>query len=367
MALIDTDKILGQIYFNPGHIAGFKSKSKLQSAAIKKGIRYSDVSKWLQGTDSYTKHRPLKRKFQRQKFVTSGVHYQWQADLADMSQLARENDSTKYLLCVIDTFSRKLFIKPLKSKSAQEVTMQFSNILSMTGFKVRELLTDRGAEFYNVHFKLLLQQHNIKHFSTFSQEIKAALAERAIKTLKSQIYRYITHSNQKRYIDHLQDFVKSYNDTVHSALGMSPNAAESQENSEELWQKLYNPDPPITPSNRNSSLKVGDKVRLSKYATVFRRGFLPNWSDEIFVITKVRRTVPTTYYVKDQNGQQIQGAFYKEELQQVLVRDNIYKIEKIISKKRVNGKTKLLVRWQGYGPQFDSYIDETDLIENYKN
>ena len=118
---------------------------------------------------------------------------------------------------------------------------------------------------------------------------------------------------------------------------------------------------------KNSALIKGDRVRLSKYATTFHRGFLPNWSDEIFVVTEVRQTIPITYIVEDENGEQIQGTFYKEELQRVLIKDNVYKIEKVIGQKKVNGKIKLLVRWKGYGPEFDSYIDKKDLIHDYKN
>ena len=81
----------------------------------------------------------------------------------------------------------------------------------------------------------------------------------------------------------------------------------------------------------------------------------------------MRPTIPVTYIVEDENGEQIQGTFYKEELQRVLVKDNIYKIEKVIGQKKVNGKIKLLVRWKGYGPEFDSYIDKKDLIHDYKN
>ena len=366
MALTDTDKILGQIYFDPGHVAGFKGKNKLKNV-VKHKVKSLDVSKWLQATDSYTLHRSVKRRFPRQKFLTSGRNYQWQADLADMTQLSKWNDNVRYLLCVIDTFSRKLYIRPVLTKNGQDVARQFQNILNATDSKVHELITDRGKEFYNTQFNHVLKLNNIKHFSTFSQEIKAGMIERAIKTIKSQICRFITHSNHQRYVDKLDDFVHSYNSSVHSALGMSPYEAQQPEHSEELWQKQYTPDPPITQSKKNSALIKGDRVRLSKYATTFHRGFLPNWSDEIFVITEVRQTIPITYIVEDENGEQIQGTFYKEELQRVLIKDNVYKIEKVIGQKKVNGKIKLLVRWKGYGPEFDSYIDKKDLIHDYKN
>ena len=357
-------KTIKDIYFNPANTAGFKGKARLRNVLHNK-VSDKTINEWLEGTESYTLHRPVTRNFPRRKFIAAGVNSHWQADLADFYSISRKNDGFKYLLCVVDTFSRKLFVAPLKNKSGPTVTAGFDTILSEnTGAQPQQLTTDKGKEFYNASFQRLLREHNIHHYSTYNQEIKAGIAERTIRTLKSSIYRYLTHTGDNRYIDRLQEFVKSYNNTQHSALGVAPDDVKTS-NQEEIWQRLYSPETLTTPTVKK--FVVGDRVRISKYATVFRKGYLPQWSEEIFVVAEVLKTIPVTYIVSDDSGDRLKGSFYEKELQKVRIKDDVYRIEKIVGQRKINGKIQYLVRWKGYPPEFDSYVPKGAIIDDYKN
>ena len=114
-------------------------------------------------------------------------------------------------------------------------------------------------------------------------------------------------------------------------------------------------------NTKDSKFKIGDHVRISKYKNIFAKGYTPNWSEEAFVIKKVRNTVPWTYVLNDLNGEKIIGRFYEKELQKT--NQEKFRIEKVI-KKKVN---KLYVKWKGYDNSFNSWIDKKDLVNTFLN
>lgn len=109
--------------------------------------------------------------------------------------------------------------------------------------------------------------------------------------------------------------------------------------------------------DKKVKFKVGDKVRISKYKKVFDKGYLPNWTNEIFTVYKVQTTIPTTYLLKDHNGDVLQGSFYEKELQKSKT-DDVYLVEKVLRKKG----DKLLVKWQGFNGKYNSWVNKKDLV-----
>ena len=109
-------------------------------------------------------------------------------------------------------------------------------------------------------------------------------------------------------------------------------------------------------SDKDSEFKIGDHVRISKYKNIFAKGYTPNWSEEVFVIKKVKNTVPWTYVINDLNGEEIIGTFYEKELQKTNQQE--FRIEKVIKRKG----DKLYVKWKGYDSSFNSWIDKKDLV-----
>ena len=109
-------------------------------------------------------------------------------------------------------------------------------------------------------------------------------------------------------------------------------------------------------NDRDPKFKVGDHVRISKYKNIFAKGYTPNWSEEIFVIKKVKNTVPWTYVINDLNGEEIIGTFYEKELQKTNQKE--FRIEKVIKTKG----DKLYVNWKGYDNSFNSWINKKYLV-----
>ncbi|XP_046737539.1 uncharacterized protein LOC124406228 [Diprion similis] len=109
--------------------------------------------------------------------------------------------------------------------------------------------------------------------------------------------------------------------------------------------------------------RTGDKVRISKFKNVFEKGYTPNWTTEIFTISRVENTHPLTYKLKDYQNRPISGGFYEQELLKVEHPD-IYLVEKVLKKRR----KKLYVKWLGFYSTHNSWINESDVLRygNYK-
>ena len=109
-------------------------------------------------------------------------------------------------------------------------------------------------------------------------------------------------------------------------------------------------------NKRNPKFKVGDHVRISKYKNIFAKGYAPNWSEEAFVINKIKNTVPWTYVIHDLNGEEIIGDFYEKELQKSNQEE--FRIKKIIKRKG----DKLYVKWRGYDNSFNSWVNKKEIL-----
>ena len=133
-------------------------------------------------------------------------------------------------------------------------------------------------------------------------EGESVVAERFIRTLKIKIYKYMTSISKNVYIDKLNDIVNEYNNTYHRTIKMKP--VDVKDNTYIDFKKEVN--------DKDPKFKVGDHVRISKYKNIFAKGYTPNWSEEVFVIEKVKNTVPWTYVINDLNGDEIIGTFYEK-------------------------------------------------------
>ena len=191
-----------------------------------------------------------------------------------------------------------------------------------------------------------LRDNDIVMYST-NNEGKSVVAKRFIRTLKSKIYKHMTSISKNVYIDKLDDIVNEYNNTYHTTIKMKP--IDVKDNT------YINTDKEI--NNKDPKFKVGDRVRISKYKNVFAKGYTANWSEEVFVIKKVKNTVLWTYVINDLNGEEIMGTYYEKELQKTNQEE--FRIEKVIKRKGY----KIYVKWKGYDNSFNSWINKKDLIK----
>ena len=362
------EKYLEKIYFDPSHPASFESPLRLYKIVKSEGkynISHSQIKKWIQKKESYSRNKGVKRNFQRGRVIVKGIDDQFDADLASFIPYAEDNDGFKYLLAVIDIFSRYAWVEPLKDKTAQSIIQAFDKILS-EGRIPRRLRTDAAKDFTSNQFQNYVDSKNIVHFTTHSEK-QANYVERFIKTIKSKLYRYMIEKNSSRYIDDLPKIVDSYNRTWHSGIRSEPiNVNKTNEN--RLWWQMYWPKEKyvrkVKKRARNPyAFDVGDRVRISHQRTPFQREYDTKWTAEIFKVSRrfMRQDQPI-YRVVDWYNTPVQGTFYQKELQKVEGTDeDLFKIDHIIKYRGKGKKKEALVRWKGWSKRFDSWIPVSNI------
>ncbi|GBM24866.1 Putative uncharacterized transposon-derived protein F54H12.3 [Araneus ventricosus] len=244
--------------------------------------------------------------------------------------------------------SRYLRAFPIKYKKASTIAKVFRKVFKEV--QTKNIQTDKGSQYYNKTVRDLFKKHNIHHYSTKS-EAKCAIFERAHKTVQNKMYRVFIHRNSYKYLDILKPLVDSYNHSVYQSHGFEPaNVTEADEPL--LYKSLYNINAAI-----RFRLAINDVVRISKARNVFRKGYLPGWTEETFVVYKRFPTNPPTYVLQDLSGKEIAGRFYAEELQKIDKSDNnLWAIEKFILTKGPGASRQLLVKFLGFDDSFNSWI-----------
>ena len=339
---------MDSIYYDPSKAASFGGVHPLvrESNASER-----DVRNWLASQDAYTLHKPTRRKFRRRKTISTGVDDLWQADLVDLSSISRFNDGYKFILTVIDVFSKFAWACPLKNKMGNTLRDAFASIVVRR--KPTFLQTDKGTEFLNATFQRLLSDNDIKFYTSQNEDIKCAVVERFNRTLKSRMFRYFTYKSTSRYLDALQNLVDAYNDSYHSTIKRSP-VSVTVDDEREIRKLLYSPKKlPI-----RWRFNVRDKVRICQSRRPFRKGYLPGWTEEIFSIESRIPTDPQTYAIVDYSGEAIVGKFYAEELQKVTKDDDVYNVERVIKSRKRAGVLEHFVKWVGYPDKFNSWTND---------
>lgn len=222
-----------------------------------------------------------------------------------------------------------------------------------------------GGEFTANIVKKYIKEKDVYQQFTLN-EAKANYSEIMIKTLKNRIYKMMGYRQSHEYISKIDGIVQAYNNTPHSALNGRTPAQINDENEVEVWIEQYLPKPSKHLSAPKPKYKVGSLMRISFAKSAFSRGYHQQYSEEIFRIIKVNKTIPVTYNLQDLQKERLRGLFYEQEL--VYVGDNeeeiTFKIEKILKRRTKNKQRQVLVRWLGYGSSFDSWEME-DSIKKY--
>ena len=353
-------KLISDLFYDPS--VGYTGVQALYKTAKKKkkSIKLDDVRKWLRKQNTYTLHKPIRRKFRRRQTVVGGIDYQWQGDLADVSSMSKYNDGYRYLFCLIDVFSKYAWVVPIVDKSGKTLVKAMKGVLKDRSPK--SLQTDKGKEFKNTHFQTFLQSRGIHFFTTENPETKASIVERFQRTLKTRMWKFFTHRRTLRYLDVLQKFVRGYNNAYHRSIKRAP-ASVNVHNEALVSEALYGEGA----AKQRSKLKTGDIVRSNKTKRTFDKGYLPNWTQELFKVTRVNETSrPVTYKIEDLGREPVIGIFYSQEIQRVEP-EQIFEIDAVLGKRirKIGGKKwvkEVKVHWKGYPSKFDSWIPESELI-----
>ena len=305
---------------------------------------------------SYTLHKQIKRKFPRNKTFAVGLDSDWQADLCDVLSLRKENDGFGYILTVIDVLSKYAWAVPVKNKKPETVAQAFQQIITGSGRKPWRLYTDKGLEFRGKPFQVMLKKNCIKYISSESPDVKAAIAERYNRTLKTRLWRHFTKTRSQRFIEILPQIVHAINHSYHRAIKMRPFDVDNN-NETEVWKTLYGD----LDKKAKFNFEIGDRVRIAKHKHAFKKGYLPNFTQEIFTIMERIARNPPVYKLQDLAGETIVGIFYEPELVKVLSTGDIYLIEKVIKTRKRKGIIEHFVKWLGYPDKFNQWIKQSDL------
>lgn len=295
-------------------------------------------------------HRQARRNFKRRRVITKGIDDLWQADLVEMGYYSRFNRGHRFLLTVIDTFSKFAWAVPLKTKNASNVTEAMKSIF-VKGRSPKNLQTDDGKEFFNKQFQNLMREYHINHYSTYSI-LKASIVERFNRTLKGLMWKEFSYQGTYHWTNIYKELIEKYNNTKHRTIKMTPSSVNSN-NENLILNTVYNN---LKIFNK-PKFHIGDNVRISKYKHIFDKGYTPNWTTEVFKIKTIQNTNPTTYILADYEGNAIKGGFYEYELMKTRYPNN-YLVEKILSTRG----NRVLVKWLGFSSEHNSWINKSDIL-----
>jgi transposase InsO family protein len=371
------DKQLANLYYAPGDPASYGGVDRLYERArdLNLPVDRHRVRKFLTEQVTYELHKPARQRFARNQTLVSNIDDQWQADLADMRDVSKDNDRFNYLLTCIDVLSRYAWVIPVRSKTSTHMRAAIQQLFALAApRKPKRMQTDKGNEFHNAQVRKHLTDQGIELFSTNSDH-KAAIVERFNRTLKARIFKHFTAQSTRRYINVLQDIVCSYNHCFHRTIGQRPVDVVTREDGKAVWRRVYYDSKEARlrradayPTNTDNITNVGDHVRLSRWKGRFEKGYVPSWSREHFQVksvTKPRRggNRRPVYKLKDMQDEDIEGVCYPEELQYVPPKAaNTLEVERVLRKRRgQDNNIETLVRFKGWPEKFNRWLSDAEL------
>ena len=273
-----------------------------------------------------------------------------------MIKYSKQNKNYKYILTVIDFFSKYSWCYPLKSKKSEDIINSFKDIFKKSKRKPKLIQSDEGSEFTNIQTQTFFKNNNIKWYHTFNRDIKCSICERYNRTILNKIYKNFTLNNNTIWINDLDKLVNEYNNSYLRSIKMKPILASKKSNENIVRNNLYN----FKNTNKKPKFSIGDKVRVSLLKNNFEKSYTSNWSEEIFIIDDIKTSNVHYYFLKNLQGEKIDGMFYEQELLKTNMKENdLYIIEKIIRE----NKNKYFVKWRNYSNDFNSWVDKDDIIK----
>ena len=317
----------------------------------------------LAGLDTYTIHRETKNPKVYNPIYVRNPRELFQADLIELKGgLPEKNNNVKFLLVVIDTFTRFAWIEPLTSKDARPVLNAYKKIHARSQPLEKALLTDQGGEFQNRLFWGYLKGKNIELRLANG---KAPHVERFNRSYQNLLYRWMEENQTETYINHIQAILDIYNKRYHRIIKMSPREAEMPENYikvlnavESYYRKVNYKAKSIKPNK--PKFNIGDHVRISAYNKKFDKGYYKQFKPYVYEIAEILTHLPVVMYrIKHRHNNEIEaGTWYEEELQ-LVSKDydgTLFKVEKIVKDNKKKGRArKVLVKWKYWNDEDNTW------------
>ena len=298
-------------------------------------------------------NKPTINKFPRQKVIVNHINEIHSTDLVDMTQYSKINKGYKYIFTNIDVFSKIAYAFPLKSKKIQDIKACFQKIFEKN--KPKYIWSDKEPAFFSKEMQQFFKDNSVKIYHTNSH-LKAVVIERFNRSLRELMMKEFVKNNNTIWYNTLPKLIRIYNNRYHSTIKMKP-IQVNKSNEKYIKENIYT----YNKTTKNPKFKINDLVRISlKRRDLFDKPSSNiKWSEELFKIHSINRSNVITYKIKDLNDEIIKGNFYEKELQKTKNNSEIYIIEKIIRK----NKDKYLVKWRNYSDDFNSWVNENDIIK----
>ena len=360
---------LEQKYSNPRSLIGFSGRGTISRYA--KGVTGLDDK--LSHIPTYVLHREVKRPRPYNPVILYEPRTLLQGDLIDMVSRGRNNKGKKYILVIVDAFTRKAWVEPLTNKSGPVVLAAFKKILKKTG-KFKRFMSDAGKEFLAEGFQKLLTQHGIEYVRGHPH---APHVERLNRTLQGKLFKYMTENETNTWLGALDPIVESYNARHHRMIDMSPNEAERKENRSFLINKVTRYYEKALQKRKKPKFKVGDIVSVQKDKGNFSKGYTQVFTDELYKVFYVHTKLPIPMYtlidydfdMRETDPEIIEdklvrGRFYENELQSA--KYGVFKVERIVDRKVEDGKQFVLVKWKGWPARYNSWEPASNIVRRYR-
>ena len=303
--------VMENIYYDISHPAGFGGINRLKTSTK---LPKTDVKRFLDSQTVYRSFKVPKRKFKRAKTVVPSIAVQFQADLFDLQKLASHNSNYKWILVVVDSFSRYVKCQPLKNKTGEETARGMEKIFAE--YKTENKLapnsifaTDGGNEFYNKSANLVYEKYNIEHI-LLRGPIKCSFAEISGRYIVERLHKYMMHKKVKRWVDALQYAVEATNKRKNRKTANLAPEEINYANQHDVYKALY-------PSGRSEKFKldVGDRVQIVKERLPFSKSYRGFYSEKMYRISKQHsHTVPRYSLIDEDDSEPISGTWYANEL-----------------------------------------------------
>ena len=253
--------------------------------------------------------KPPKRNYATNKTDVYFIDDIWSLDILDLEDYGPENNrGFRYVLVVLDNFSKFGWTIPLKNKNAQTIKDSFENILISSKRSPNLIETDRGKEFCNNIFQDYLNKNNIKLYSRNSS-YGAVFAERFNRTIRDLLKKIVFEQGDANWIDILQSITKQYNNRVHSSTKLSPKDASLKKNEGYVYKKLLDKRKKVKPK-----YEIGDLVRTADLKKTFSKGDTTSWSYKLYEITEIINYTIPSYHTDNLKERYNESLLKKTEL-----------------------------------------------------
>ena len=236
--------------------------------------------------------KPPKKYYATNKTNVYYIDDIWSLDILDLKDYGLENNrGYRYVLVIIDNFSKYGWTVPLKNKNAQTIKDSFENILISSKRKPNLIESDRGKEFYNNIFQDFLNKNNIKLYSRNSS-YGAVFAERFNRTIRDLLKKIVFEQGDAKWIDVIPKITKQYNNRIHSSTKLTPIQASLKKNESYVYKTLLDKRKEVIPK-----FKINDLVRTADLRKTFSKGDTTNWSYKLYKITEIINDTLPSYKI----------------------------------------------------------------------